>query len=161
MRLSVGLALALLCAQGAAAQTDTATPTVRRVVVVSPSAEDSRIAPVREAIDFWRVTFAELELSAPLVESDILVRPAGTRAIENFAWQISRLAGRLPDDAADGPTPPPELLAIGSGEGAKALGLEDWPAIEADLAHPSLAGVAAGEVESALVFGAGADVLAG
>ena len=112
MRISVGLALTLLSAQGAAAQTDTATPTYRRVVVVSPSAEDSRIAPVREAIDFWRVTFAELELSAPLVESDILVRPAGMRAIENFAWQISRLAGRLPDDASDGPTPPPELVAL-------------------------------------------------
>jgi hypothetical protein len=56
--------------------------------------------------------------------------------------------------------PVPELLAIGSAEGAKSIGLEEWPGVEADLAHPSLAGVAADEVEAALVFGCGADVLA-
>ena len=39
------------------------------------------------------------------------MKPAGARAIENFAWQISRLAGRLPD-GMDGPPPPPELLAL-------------------------------------------------
>jgi formimidoylglutamate deiminase len=54
---------------------------------------------------------------------------------------------------------PAQLLAIGSAEGARALGLEDWPGIEADLTHRSLAGVAADEAEAALVFGAGADVL--
>jgi formimidoylglutamate deiminase len=55
--------------------------------------------------------------------------------------------------------PVPELLAIGSVEGAKAIKLDEWPGVEADLRHPSLAGVAAGEVEAALVFGCGADVL--
>jgi formimidoylglutamate deiminase len=54
----------------------------------------------------------------------------------------------------------PELLAIGSAEGAKAIGLDEWPGIEVDLGHPSLSGVAAEEVEAALVFGCGADVLA-
>jgi formimidoylglutamate deiminase len=54
--------------------------------------------------------------------------------------------------------PVPDLLEIGSGEGAKALGLEEWPGIEADLSHPSLAGVAPDEVEAALVFGCGADL---
>ena len=54
--------------------------------------------------------------------------------------------------------PVPDLLEIGSGEGAKALGLEEWPGIEPDLSHPSLAGVAPDEVEAALVFGCGADV---
>ncbi len=52
-----------------------------------------------------------------------------------------------------------DLLAIGSGDGAKAIGLEEWPGIEADLGHPSLAGVEGDEVEAALVFGCGADVL--
>ena len=52
-----------------------------------------------------------------------------------------------------------DLLAIGSGDGAKAIGLEEWPGIEADLGHPSLASVAEDEVEAALVFGCGADVL--
>ena len=55
--------------------------------------------------------------------------------------------------------PVPELLAIGAAGGAKAIGLDDWPGIEADLGHPSLAGVAGREVEAALVFGCGADVL--
>ena len=55
--------------------------------------------------------------------------------------------------------PVPELLAIGAAAGATAIGLDDWPGIEAALAHPSLAGVAEGDVEAALVFGCGADVL--
>ena len=38
--------------------------------------------------------------------------------------------------------PPAELLAIGTVEGAAALGLEAWPEIEIDLGHRSLAGVA-------------------
>jgi formimidoylglutamate deiminase len=57
--------------------------------------------------------------------------------------------------------PVPDLLEIGSAEGARALGLDDWPAIEVDLGHASLGGVAESEVEAALVFGCGADVIAG
>ena len=56
--------------------------------------------------------------------------------------------------------PVPDLLAIGAAEGAKAIGLERWPGVQADLGHPSLAGVAANEVEAALVFGCSADVFA-
>ena len=53
--------------------------------------------------------------------------------------------------------PVSELFEIGSTEGAKALGLDDWPGIEADLGHPSLAGVSGDDVEAALVFGCSAD----
>jgi formimidoylglutamate deiminase len=56
--------------------------------------------------------------------------------------------------------PVPDLLAIGSAEGAKAIGLEEWPGVEADLGHASLARVAGDEVEAALVFSCGADVFA-
>jgi formimidoylglutamate deiminase len=52
------------------------------------------------------------------------------------------------------------LLEIGSAAGAKAIGLDEWPGVEVDLGHPALAGVAAEEVEAALVFGCGADVFA-
>jgi len=55
--------------------------------------------------------------------------------------------------------PVPELLSIGAAAGAQAIGLDDWPGIEADLGHLSLAGVDEGDVEAALVFGCGADVL--
>jgi formimidoylglutamate deiminase len=56
--------------------------------------------------------------------------------------------------------PPDELLRIGSVEGATALGLTEWPGIEADPDHRSLAGVADGDVKAALLFGCGADVFA-
>jgi formimidoylglutamate deiminase len=52
------------------------------------------------------------------------------------------------------------LLCYGADEGARSLGLERWPEIEVDLAHPSLAGVDPGDVFDALVAGCGADVIA-
>jgi formimidoylglutamate deiminase len=54
--------------------------------------------------------------------------------------------------------PPHDLLGIGSAEGAAALGLDQWPGIEVERGHRSLAGVADDEVEAALVFGCSADV---
>jgi formimidoylglutamate deiminase len=54
---------------------------------------------------------------------------------------------------------PVELLEIGSSEGARALGLDEWPGIEVDLSHVSLRGVDREGVEPALVFGCGADVI--
>ena len=54
---------------------------------------------------------------------------------------------------------PSELLEIGSSEGAKALGLDEWPGIEIDLSHVSLRGVDPEGIEPALVFGCGADVI--
>jgi formimidoylglutamate deiminase len=56
---------------------------------------------------------------------------------------------------------PEELLAIGSTEGAAALGLESWPDVEVDLGHPALRGVGSDHVRGALLAGCGADVLAG
>ncbi|HEY2374287.1 MAG TPA: amidohydrolase family protein [Gaiellaceae bacterium] len=49
------------------------------------------------------------------------------------------------------------LLSIGSEEGAAALGLERWPQIEIDTAHPQLDGVA--DPRSALVHSCSADVV--
>jgi formimidoylglutamate deiminase len=54
--------------------------------------------------------------------------------------------------------PPEQLLRTGSREGAEALGLSSWPETTVDLDHPPLAGVMPDEVESALIFGCGADV---
>jgi formimidoylglutamate deiminase len=55
--------------------------------------------------------------------------------------------------------PVEQLLAIGSSVGAKALGIEEWPAVEVDLGHRSLLGVERDDVPAALVHGCGADVL--
>ena len=52
------------------------------------------------------------------------------------------------------------LLCFGADEGAAALGLERWPDVTVDLAHPSLRGVAPEDVLGALVLGCSADVLA-
>jgi formimidoylglutamate deiminase len=57
--------------------------------------------------------------------------------------------------------PVERLLSFGAAEGAAALDLEEWDPIRVDLAHPSLAGVPRNEVAAALVFGCGADVVAG
>ncbi len=51
------------------------------------------------------------------------------------------------------------LLCFGADEGGRSLGLEGWPEVEIDLGHPSLAGVAPGDVFDALVAGCGADVV--
>jgi formimidoylglutamate deiminase len=51
------------------------------------------------------------------------------------------------------------LLCFGADEGARALGLEEWPGVEVDLEHRSLQGVAPADVFDALVAGCGADVL--
>jgi formimidoylglutamate deiminase len=54
-----------------------------------------------------------------------------------------------------------DLVAIGSGEGARALQLDAWDPIEIDLGHRSLVGVLPEHVEAALVAGCSADVFAG
>ena len=84
---------------------------VRRVLVVSPIENDTRVERVREAIAYWKDVFAELGLEQPLIDAGITIKPAGARTIENFAWQISRLAGRLPEGTTQ-PPPPAELLAL-------------------------------------------------
>jgi hypothetical protein len=106
--LAVGIAL-----DGDAVQSGAVSPAVaaRRVKIVTPDADDPRVPWVHDAIAFWRDTFAELGLEPALVGAGLVVAPPGERAMENFAWQISRAAGRLPDGVA-GPPPPPELLAL-------------------------------------------------
>lgn len=55
---------------------------------------------------------------------------------------------------------PDALLSIGTGEGAAALGIAEWPHIEIDVEHRSLAGVERKDLPAALLFGCAADVVA-
>ena len=55
----------------------------------------------------------------------------------------------------------PELLGFGSQVGADRLGLGEWPRIEIDLEHPSLAGVDREDVRGAILSSCGADVVRG
>jgi formimidoylglutamate deiminase len=50
------------------------------------------------------------------------------------------------------------LLSVGSDEGAAALDLDAWAAVEVRLDHPQLQDVEGGDVRAALVFGCSADV---
>ena len=52
-----------------------------------------------------------------------------------------------------------ELYAFGRDVGARSLGLGEWPELEIDLAHPSLAGIDADDVPAALIAGCGAEVV--
>jgi formimidoylglutamate deiminase len=54
---------------------------------------------------------------------------------------------------------PGSLLCFGADEGAAALGLDEWPDVEIDTEHRSLAGVADEDLFAAVVLGCGADVL--
>jgi formimidoylglutamate deiminase len=72
------------------------------------------------------------------------------RELEGIARRQTGKRGVISTDA---------LLEFGSDEGAAALGLDSWPDALVDLEHPSLRGVAEGDVLDALVYGCGADVL--
>ena len=87
------------------------------------------------------------------IGSDANVRLDPLEELRELEGTARRLTGRREV------IPVPELLAIGSSGGAEALGLDDWPDVEADLAHPALRGVAPEDVPAALVFSCGADVL--
>jgi formimidoylglutamate deiminase len=52
------------------------------------------------------------------------------------------------------------LYAFGSDEGAAAFGIDAWPEVEVELAHPSLRGVEPADVLDALVFSCSAEVFA-
>jgi formimidoylglutamate deiminase len=54
---------------------------------------------------------------------------------------------------------PAALLEYGSRCGAASLGIDEWPPVEIDLQHRSLAGIALEHVPAALVAGCGADVV--
>ncbi|HVS66057.1 MAG TPA: matrixin family metalloprotease [Thermoanaerobaculia bacterium] len=74
-----------------------------RVLLFAAEGDDRRIELVRAAIAFWNRTFEELGLAPVLGDPEVVVASPSTRALENYAWQISRSAGRL---AAGSPGPP-------------------------------------------------------
>ena len=73
------------------------------------------------------------------------------REIEAIARRASGRRGVVPLDM---------LLAAGADEGAAALGLDEWPPIEIDTAHPSLQGIDGCDLLAAVVYGCSAEVVA-
>jgi formimidoylglutamate deiminase len=85
------------------------------------------------------------------IGSDSNVRIDPLEELRELDGIARRQSGRRDVFAVD------DLLAIGSVGGANALGLESWPEVAVDVAHPQLAGVE--DWRSALVAGCSADVL--
>ena len=104
------LALAPASAQDAPALGAASAKTSRIVVVVADS-EDDRIAMVREAVAFWKGVAADLGFGPPFHAPHLVWPPAGQRPFENYAHQLSQLAGRL-HSSDPGPAPPPALLDV-------------------------------------------------
>ena len=84
----------------------------RYVVILSPDEGDGRLASTREAIAFWNRTFSDLQLRPRLVEAEVIVASPISRALENYARQISQRAGRLAPGGAE-PDAPSELTNLG------------------------------------------------
>jgi formimidoylglutamate deiminase len=101
---------------------------------------------------FLRVS-AVRERSIPLCigsDSNMRIDPLEElRELEGIARRQTGLRGIISTD---------DLLAIGTDEGARALGFLSWGSIEVDLSHRSLAGVASEHVRAALIAGCAADV---
>ena len=80
-----------------------------RVVIITPDAADERVTSTREAVAFWNRMLSDLELGVRLREAELII--ASSRALENYARQVSQRGGRLPRGAA-GPQPPSELTEL-------------------------------------------------
>ncbi|MXX61593.1 MAG: matrixin family metalloprotease [Holophagales bacterium] len=74
-------------------------------------ADDERVAMVAEAVSFWNGTVSELGLAGPFSEPGHQAPPEELRPFENYAHQLSQLAGRL-DSSTPGPQPPEALLRV-------------------------------------------------
>lgn len=88
-----------------------ASRTPARVAVLVADAADVRVRMVGEAATFWNETVSDLGLPAAFAEPLSATPPSGLRPFENYAHQLSQLAGRL-HSSAPGPAPPPALLGL-------------------------------------------------
>jgi hypothetical protein len=105
---AVALALAL-APYTLAAGAEPATP--RRVIIVTPSQSDGRLAATRDALQFWKRTFSELKLDQPLAEAQVLTAPRIIPALEAYTRDIWRLAGKTVTPLQH-PRPPAPLTEL-------------------------------------------------
>ena len=83
----------------------------RRVIIFTPALDDERLAPTREALEFWNSTLAQLRLSPRLAEAAVVVESPLTRPLENYAQRLWRQAGRI-SAGETGPRAPRELHEV-------------------------------------------------
>ena len=82
-----------------------------RVVIITSDAADERVTQTREAVAFWNRTLSDLELGVRLREAELIIASPDSRALENYARQVSQRGGRVPRGTA-GPQPPSELTEL-------------------------------------------------
>ena len=116
MRLSsrcgiAGLLAGLLLVAGVPPARAGELPAERRVVILTPSLDDPRLAAAREALAFWNRTLAGLGLRARLTEAAVITESPLTRPLENYAQRLWRQAGRI-SAGENGPRPPDELRGM-------------------------------------------------
>lgn len=102
--LAVALSPALPHAETAVAE--------RSVVLLTPSTDDDRLEPSREAVAFWNARLAELGLATRLGAQEVVASPVA-RTLENYARDVAQRAVRLPGGEAE-PDAPAELLGLGA-----------------------------------------------
>ena len=100
----IGLASALLGAQPAVNED-------RSILVLTPSAEDDRLDPAREAIAFWNARLAEFGVETRLAEPRVVVASPAARTLENYARSVAQRGVRLPGGEAE-PDAPGELTGL-------------------------------------------------
>lgn len=79
--------------------------------MLAADAEDGRIGMVDDAVSFWNASASGLGLGAAFSDAEFVTPPKGLRPFENYAHQLSQLAGRL-DSSGPGPEPPEALFAV-------------------------------------------------
>jgi len=82
-----------------------------RVVIITPDAADERVTQTRAAVAFWNRTLSDLELGVRLREAELIIASPDSRALENYARQVSQRGGRIPRGGA-GPQPPRALTEL-------------------------------------------------
>ena len=73
--------------------------------------EDDRVGMVGDAVEFWNGAASGLGLGAVFAAPLPLPPSEGRRPFENYAHQLSQLAGRL-NSSDPGPAPPEALLRV-------------------------------------------------
>lgn len=94
-----------------ASASDSTGAEVRRVAVLAADTEDGRIGMVDDAVSFWNGAASGLGLGAVFGDAEFLAPLEGLRPFENYAHQLSQLAGRL-HSSDPGPEPPEALFAV-------------------------------------------------
>ena len=94
-RLALVLLVAPVVAQNPATASGpgAATRTPARVAILVADAADARVRMVGEAVAFWNDSVSDLGLPAAFAEPLSATPPSGLRPFENYAHQLSQLAG--------------------------------------------------------------------